>query len=727
MRVLLLTDRMESGGAETHVYQLAVDLHRMGHEVFLWSAGGRLAKKLSDMGIPSFFQPPPSRNPLFLFAMRKKLLRLVKQERIEVLHAHTRLTAQLIRGMQKRGCAEVVTVHARFRSNAFFARASYWGKATVAVSEDLRAYTERAFHLPVEQIDVIPNGIDCRRFSPNAHANKRLRVLFASRLDDDCSTGAHLLCRLAPRLCRQYPTLSITIAGGGNQLPALCQKAAQANREIGKEAVVLLGHVNDMPSLFASHEIFVGVSRAAMEAAASGCAVILCGNEGYMGILNETNAPIALLSNFCARGQASASAERLFCDLCTLLDDRTLCACVADEALHFVRNNLDSAHLCQRTVAVYQKAIVQKRTIPILIGGYFGCKNLGDDAILQAILHELRASHPNVRPTVLSGSPMRDRKRLGIKTLHRKNPLTILWHLWRSRLFVLGGGSLLQNRTGNLSLAYYLALLQAARLFCVPSALFASGIGPLLGKSAPRRVQKNLPSVTLIGVRDPHSMQFLHALGIPPKKLSLGADACFLLPLPPRSRALFLRQTQNLSQSAKLLILVLRGGISPSHLSLLSSAILDVCRTLSLTPLFLVLDRKHDLAVSRHAALCLSKIGATCALPASPADALAWFGSATAVLSMRLHGMLLAARCATPSLGLCADSADPKMFAFGMQSGQHVLPMPPRSAQEIKTALVNLIEQRETHSSRLHSLSVEMGKNAKKDLAKLLQIVYNKR
>jgi polysaccharide pyruvyl transferase WcaK-like protein len=140
-----------------------------------------------------------------------------------------------------------------------------------------------------------------------------------------------------------------------------------------------------------------------------------------------------------------------------------------------------------------------------------------------------------------------------------------------------------------------------------------------------------------------------------------------------------------------------------------------------------VLDRAHDLATSQSAALELSRAGAVCVAPASPADALAWFASCRAVLSMRLHGMVLAARCATPSLGICTDPEDPKIFAFGKQSGLCVLPPSSDSAQTVKAALHDLIEAEAFHRKRLQALSIEMRKNAKKDLAKLLQIVYNKR
>ena len=727
MKILLLTDRMESGGAETHVCQLAHDLRARGHEVLLWSSGGRLAKQMEQKGFPCILQPPPSHSPFVFLCAKIKLIRLVKKQKIEVLHAHTRLTAQLIRGMKRKGCAEVVTVHARFRSGAFLSRVSYWGRSTIAVSEDLRAYTKTCYRLPAERIEVIPNGIDCRRFAPKTRSHAGIRLFFASRLDADCSLGAFLLCRLAPVLCARYPFLSISIAGGGTRLAALRTEADKANEKIGRNAVVLLGHADDMPALLAEHDIFVGVSRAAMEAAACGCAVVLCGNEGYLGILNKESAPFALLSNFCARGEEEAAEERLQNDLCALIDSEELRLRVAAEGMKFVRDHLDSAVLCHQTENVYRKTIPQKSGIPIALGGYFGCGNLGDDAILQGILHELKARHPTIRPAVFSGTPRYDRKRLGTKTVHRKNPGSIFGGIFRSHLFLLGGGSLLQNRTGNLSLAYYLGLLKTARVFRTEAALFASGIGPLLGDRATDRVRNALRSVSHVGLRDPQSKSLLRSIGVPPEKLTVGADACFLLPMPPPTRALFLRKEAKIPFSSRLLGIVLRKGRKDSNLFSVLSAVAAVCHTHALIPVFFVLDRKQDLTLSQRTATLFQSLGTACIVPDTPADALAWFASCRAVLSMRLHGMLLAARAATPSLGICTDGSDQKMVAFGAQSGQPVFDLSSLSETEAASALGALITAAEDRRLRLQALASEMQKNAKKDLAKLLQIVYNKR
>ena len=52
MKVLLLIDGLDIGGAETHVLTLARALKKKGVDISLISAGGAFAKALTDDGIP---------------------------------------------------------------------------------------------------------------------------------------------------------------------------------------------------------------------------------------------------------------------------------------------------------------------------------------------------------------------------------------------------------------------------------------------------------------------------------------------------------------------------------------------------------------------------------------------------------------------------------------------------------------------------------------------------
>jgi Uncharacterized conserved protein len=93
------------------------------------------------------------------------------------------------------------------------------------------------------------------------------------------------------------------------------------------------------------------------------------------------------------------------------------------------------------------------------VAGYYGFKNAGDEAILEAIARELKARGHQV--LALSGDPRCTREEHGIRAAHRLNPLALL----QADLWLLGGGGLLQDATSPLSLLYYLSVLRLARLF----------------------------------------------------------------------------------------------------------------------------------------------------------------------------------------------------------------------------------------------------------------------
>lgn len=355
MRILLLTDRMEAGGAETHIELLAQGLARKGAEVSLLSSGGRMADRLERVGITQY-RIPPTDGSLFRFLRAmKEVTGLLRAERFDLLHAHTRRTALFLRN-GRHPPPIAVTAHAHYQPLPFPLSRGDWGDATVAVSEDLRAHLCDRFSVPAERITVIPNGIDCNRFSPPKSEPPPHSVVFASRMDDDCTRGGELLCAVLPRLCVAFPDLRITLAGGGNALDRLRRRAEICNRTVGFEAIRVIGHVSEMPSLYQGHSIAVGVSRAAMEAAACGCAVILCGNEGYAGVLSK-KVPTPALSNFCCRGFPLPTEEALCRDLISLLENQTYRRESALSAHEWICSEFSATRMIEETVAFYNRLL----------------------------------------------------------------------------------------------------------------------------------------------------------------------------------------------------------------------------------------------------------------------------------------------------------------------------------------------------------------------------------
>lgn len=723
MKVLLLTDRLGTGGAETHIATLALELRRKKVDVCVLSAGGRTSALLERVGIRQIRLPLLTHNPFRLLLLRRRIRRLIRTEKFDVLHAHARIPAFLIRNFRKFGCAEIVTAHAKFKSGVFLRHICNWGEYTIAVSEDLRTYLQEVYHIPSQRITVIPNGIDLQRFSPVAGIREydTPSVLFASRLDGDCSLGAELLCSIAPSLARRFPHLHITIAGGGNRMAYLQALANETNRKLGYSCITLCGEVESMASLMSTHDVFVGVSRAALEATACGCAVVLCGNEGYLGVLDGESFPFASLSNFCCRGERTATEEALKRDLTMLLaspQERRRCSTECVEAL---KAHFDAQSTCDETLALYRRALHLPHIKTITIGGYFGCGNMGDDAILQAFLAQMKHQAPNVRVLALTGKPRKDRRRFGILCYGRKNPFDIILAFLRSTAFFCGGGSLLQNLTGKRSLFYYLMLLRIARLCGASPILYAAGIGPIYGKRSRARTYRVLQRCAYIGVRDYESQQKVLIGGVDSAQVHLGADPALLLPPPPPSRTHALLHALRIEPHQRYVCTVLRtDSMNAEAQQITVAALRMLCKRHGFFPLFISLD-PQDQKANVYAADC---IGGALLHPCEPGDVIAVLRNAALLLTMRLHALIFATSVATPAIGIPVND-DPKIASFARLCGQECIPREELSVASLVAKCEQMYESKDSLRPILLDAAADLQKKAQKDLENIVTIVYN--
>ena len=285
-----------------------------------------------------------------------------------------------------------------------------------------------------------------------------------------------------------------------------------------------------------------------------------------------------------------------------------------------------------------------------------------------------------------------------------------------------GGGSLLQNVTGKLSLYYYLGMLRLSKLCGALPILYAAGIGPLHGKCAHRSVQKTLARCAYISLRDADSLRFLCTQGVDSAKLHLGADAALLLPLPPVFRTYAILKRIDVAQNRQYLCVSLKArGHTASTLRTLLAALRILCQREDLLPVFLPLDRS-DRAINKEAA---HRLGGRCFFADEASDVTALLRGAKLLVSMRLHALILATAVALPSVGI-PTSGDRKIPSFCRLAAQEYL-LP----QELSVAaLVELCQRLCTHGAALGPLIADacrdLQKNAQKDLANIAAMVYNK-
>ena len=709
MKILLLTDTLDRGGAETHVETLARMLTDTGDEVCLLSSGGEIARRLEEYGIRHVLMPPPSHSPIAFYKRRRILVRLLGEEHFDVLHAHTRLTALLLRTLRGGRHTHVVTVHAKFKRTPLSRLLSYWGRYTLAVSEDLADHTASAFGRARADIRVIPNGIDLSRYSPVKKEEDGItRILFASRLCTDCALGATLLLSLCAKFeCRESP-LRVTIAGGGDAYDRIRARAEEINRAHGFAQIFMAGHVTDMPALLSSHDIFIGVSRAAMEAAAMGCAVILCGNEGYLGLLTHENAAVASTSNLCARGFPKPTEQALWGTLLPLLEDAELRQRAGNAAREIALCYFDACEMVARHKALYRD--VARAPLSVCIGGYFGCGNLGDDLILGGVLSYLQRAHPALRITALIDAKESHRPP-SAHCIRRRSLLPILFALSRADAFLCGGGSLLQNKTGNLSLLYYLSLLRLARFMGAHSMLYAAGIGPITGAWAKRQTARTLARLPYLSLRDPDSLLALEALGISRERLHLSADAALLLPLP-----------EGQARAHSPYACIIPATDKPHERLLECARVLKEKHSLSVC--VLLFDRMHDRGSAQALARTLS---VSVSAPKNAEEALSILAGASVALTERLHGMILSMRVGTPAVGLVRDTTDPKIPSFARMTELPVHSLCDTDAATLAQIAITLCKNERALRPKLLAHAQVLGKKAEKDLENVLELLYNEK
>ena len=643
MNILMLTDSMENGGAETHIYELSRSLCRLSHDVTVLSRGGAVAERLKAADIRHVTIPDLSARGGHLLDSLRAILATVREQKPTLIHAHTRQTVFLCRLLAPFLSVPVVfTAHAHFRAGGMGQLFRLFRGKTIAVSEDVARHLVCAFGRRREDITIIGNGIDTERFSPVKQTkHNEFRLLTVSRLDGDCALAATLLCRLLPTLCEQF-SVSLTVVGGGDALPTLKALA----KEVGA-SVHFAGERQDVRPYLAECDAFVGVSRAALEAMAMEKPVILCGNEGYLGILDENNMALAEQSNFCARGQALPTEETLASDLFSLLsatDARRATLGRLGRRAVLARHTAD--YMAHKTIEVYQNALRQHRACDLLLCGYYGFGNLGDELVLRSLAQGISAHATGVRIAALTG---RGEPPTGVLRVSRRRPLALLRAVKRSGMVLLGGGTLLQSATSRRSLYYYLGLLAVARHFCVPFGILLGGVGPLVGSADKEHCAALLGDAAFVGLRDAESQRLLAELGIPSASTHLGADPVLTLPLPPFS----LTHTT----------LTVFGRKGDDRDVELLDGIDQIARRYSLPVRVAAMDTSEDTDTATRLVRALTRRGVSAeAVPRLSYESLCSLLAASAlVLTRRLHALMLACRMGVPAL---AVSDDPKLAAF---------------------------------------------------------------
>lgn len=733
-KVLMTLMRLDIGGAETHVLELSLELKRQGFDVVVASNGGVYVPVLEAAGIRHYKVPMYTKSPDKMLRSLSQLRRIIREEQIDIVHAHGRIPAFLCGILNHfMPFTFVTTAHWVFKTGHGLKYLSDWGKKVVAVSEDIKTYLMVNYHINPTDIFVTINGIDTEKFSPQAKTEDIIqefrlqrdsrKIVYISRMDEDRALVAFHLVEIAPKLLEQQPDLEIVIVGGGNVFEQLQAKAEAANKAAGHKYITLTGARSDIYKFANLGDIFIGVSRSALEAMACAKPVIVAGNEGYIGIFDEDKLAVGIDTNFCCRGLEQSSPELLLRDVRLLLQNQPEeNARLGNYGRTLIQKDYSVKRMADDAVKMYRAAVDPKR-FDAVISGYYGFENSGDEALLYAMVRNLRELYPEIRLCVLSKSPKKTAKAYGVYSFNRYGVCRLKKIIGSGKLLISGGGSLLQDVTSSKSLWYYLFVMKIAKKLGVKVMVYANGIGPIVREKNRNNAKKVLSRADVITLREESSLSELKHLGISGEHIFVTADPALTLDASEKEKAEKLLSDCGVPQNSRLLGISVRAwkNCRADFARQTASAIDRVCQQNGLIPVFLPMKFPEDVQFSAQVASKMQTKSYVLENRVAAEDMIAVIGCCRIMLAMRLHSLIYAANTGVPTVGI---DYDPKVSSFMKYLGMdYLVPAENVTEDQLTEALNQVLQQEETIRKELEEHASELKLKAKESAQIALKLI----
>ena len=685
MKIIHMISGGDVGGAKTHVLSLLEGLNKTEEVHLICFAEGDFAQEARRRGIATTVLSDGS-----LFCVRRRILAMIFHDGYQIIHCHgarANLMGMLLRS--RAGVPVISTIHSDYRLDYMgrpFAALGYGTinkialrhmDAWIGVSDGMsQLMISRGFN--PQRIFTLYNGIDFSirpKYPPREEYLQSLgvnlepgSVVFgiATRISP-LKDMATLLRAFAAAL-RTHPHIRLVIAGDGPQeteMKALAAKLCPAGtvcfagwiREINR-----FYHALDVNLLTSLSETF---PYALTEGARMSCATISTDvggipyliDDGVNGLLFHPKDVQKLTEHICYF--ASHPQERS----------------AMGNALYAKAKRMFSFDTMVHTQKKYYEVIARRAKRPPLlrdgavICGAYGLGNGGDNAILEAIVAQLKDIDPDLPICALSRNPRETRLSAHISAVYSFRFLRILRLLRTSNLFLSGGGTLLQDATSTRSLMYYLLMLRLAHDAGNRVMLYGCGAGPIQKERNRRRTAHVLDRcVDVITVRDGYSADFLQNLGVTVPRIHITADPALLSqPLAEDAARSYLLRC-GVEADKKYAMLALRTWDGAARkIPAFAAAAEYLYRDCGLIPVLYSMEKKSDLPMVRAVAAKLHCPYLILEAGNNAGEILTLVRRMSLVISMRLHTLVFASGQGVPLVGIVYD---PKVSAFLDHLGQ---------------------------------------------------------
>ncbi len=400
MKVLQILPALELGGVERGTVDLARALKLKGIEVVVISEGGALVQELEREKIPHYTLPVGKKS-LFSLSLVPRLVEIIQKERIDLVHARSRVPGWIAwLASRKAGVPFVTTCHGYYSKHPL-SRVMGWGRKVIVPSHVIARHMIEDFGVAPERIVRIPRGVDLSQFPYHSAkyqgpAPKTFRVVNLGRFSP--IKGQLEFLRAVHRVRQRGISLEVWLAGSeGKGKTRYTEKIQETIHQLGLEkSVKLLGARRDVPQLLAEADLLVlsslvpeSFGRVLIEAGAVGTACIATRLGGALEIIEDGKDGLLVPPR-----DEEAMAEAIV----RLLQNRNEAREMAHRLREKVEREFSLEQMAQKTLEVYQELKEEKRILVIKLGA------LGDIILAVPSLRMIRKKFPSARVSLLVDS-----------------------------------------------------------------------------------------------------------------------------------------------------------------------------------------------------------------------------------------------------------------------------------------------------------------------------------
>lgn len=360
----------------------------------------------------------------------------------------------------------------------------------------------------------------------------------------------------------------------------------------------------------------------------------------------------------------------------------------------------------------------------VLLSGYYGFDNAGDEAVLYAIVQALRAEKPDIDITVLSNQPEQTSEQFGVNSVNRWGKIALLKAVKNCDVFISGGGSLLQDVTSKNGILYYLGLIKLAQVMKKKVMIYAQGIGPVHNGRNRALVRKILNKVNVITVRDLESRMELMQMGVY-REIMVCADPVLGIPadeVDVKIGKTLLEKGGVENYTRPILMVAARSWQNSGDLFEEIAAFCDDAVQNGWQIVFLPFHYPEDIETGKMIVAKMQHVQDVTVLQENytPLETMHILKNADMILGMRLHSLIMGATLQKPMIAL---SYDPKVNSFMQLLRQReCYGVRDVTAQQLIMAMQRLKNRSDKETTQQAMLTEIMMRQAKEPIELLMQL-----